>query len=629
MAKKMMDLEPYIDQEYDVEVTAVHDEEQLALALNDMYEEMKTLREPHDWIWRELWEYCLPEREALINWFEQTSYGTDGAKGWVKRIGQRIYDMTAPNALHLLTAGLQGYMVSQQDRWFRLTYPHPEMIDKPGGRRWLQEVERVIYLALARSNFYSQLSPLILDAATNGTASQRMYYDASRQRHVFTTMHPIEVFVAQNHFMEIDTVLRVFKLTRRQAIQHFGKENLSKELVETDSDTDHFLFLHAVFPRGDTDAAMGLRPRSLASVLSIDAPYCSVYKELATGTMNAGNRMMRGGGGGVVGGRNDTGKIISVGGFHEFPFTAWRWDVDTQSTYGTSPCRRLLPGIRQINEFALNLTRAARLASDPPYNVPANMQDRVRITPRGFNYYQDPNYKIEPILAAGGTYPVGRDREEHMSNALNEAFGIPYFLALSRLSAQGESKTATEVIGVESEKAAVLASSMGRMGTDCLAPSLDWVFQQEWRAGNIPPPPQWMQRRDGKWERVGVDYISPLAMAQKRLATIQRPLKLLEVLAPVAAIRPEVMDNIDLDVLVRKMIEDGGMPYEAIRSHADVQKLRELAQQREEARQAIENVEGVSRAARNMGVAADGAGAGAGGANGAAVSTVLPQPVQR
>ena len=610
--------EAFVRREHDIKAS-INDEMRLCEAIDAKYTDMKQERLPWDYLWREIYDYCLPEREFLLNWYEQTSWGADGAKGHIKRIGNRIYDMTAPNALHLLTAGIQGYMVSQQDRWFRLTYPDRRMLDMKGGREWLFEVENALYLSFARSNFYTQLPSLILDAATGGTASQRMTYDDKGMRTVFTTMHPIEVFIAENHFGEVDTVYRVFKMTRRQAIQQFGTENLSDEIKQNTSDSDQHLFLHCVFPRSDNDPEMGLNPRNLGSVLSIDAPFISVYKELARGSLNAGNQMTRGQGS-YGDSRKMRNKVLHVGGFREFPYAVWRWERDTQGRYGSSPCRRLLPAIRQINDFGRFLTRSAQLHSDPPFNIPAEMQGKVRLTPRGFNYTMDPQHKIEPVDGAGGNYPVGVDREERMAAAIQEAFGTPYFMAMTRLSAEGQSKTATEVIEVQSEKAAVLGSAMGRMGIDYLEPVIDFQFQQEMKHNRLPPAPEWMRGR------LQVGYTSPLAQAQKRLATIQGPLRLVQALAPIIAVAPTVVDGVDWDELARLMLEDGGMPPSVIRSREQIKELRDAAAAREAQRQTLENIEGASRAAHNLGIEV---GQVQGGTDAVETEGVLPRAAAR
>ena len=121
----------YIENEFDVGAKAILDEERLCDAINSRYYELRYQRVPWDEIWRELFSYVLPEREFLLHWYENSldAGGQESARNYVKRIGQHIYDSTAPNSLQLLAAGIQGYVVSEQDRWFRFTFPHPDMIE--------------------------------------------------------------------------------------------------------------------------------------------------------------------------------------------------------------------------------------------------------------------------------------------------------------------------------------------------------------------------------------------------------------------------------------------------------------------------------------------------------------------
>ena len=626
-------LEPFEAKEYDISISAVADEMRLAYALESRYLELYYLREPWEELWRELFAYMLPEREFVMHWFENGGLSrTDGAKGYIKRIGQRIHDSTAPNALLLLAAGIQGYVVSQQERWFRLNFPHPAMMDLEGARLWLQETEEVIYDDLNRSNFYGEISPLILDSACSGTASQRFFYDDTQDRAVYTTMHPIEILVDENHLQEVDTVFRVFRLNKRQALQHFGPDKLSARILKTESVTESFTFLHAVFPRGDTDASMGLRPRDLGSVLSTDAPYISVYKELKSGMTAGGVSFARGEDGINFGAEPD--KILSVGGFREFPYAVWRWDKDTLSKYGTGPGRRNLPQVRQLNHFAELLKTSAHLAARPPYNVPSTLQGAPRLTPHGYNYYTDPAAKIEPILNAVGQYPIGKDREEVLQNGLRESFGIDFFLLISNITATGASKTATEVMELQSEKAAVLASVMRRMGPEYLERVLDWNFHQAMKRDRLPPVPDALREYSGtRYGRLKVDYVGPLAQAQKRLATVQGPLRVVQSLVELLTLKPDAIDVLDIDEIVRMIALDGGMQVQTVRSIEEVQRMRQIAAQRAAQQQFLEDQESAATAHRNFAMgdaqAAGAEGQAAGGGVPAHGATVLPMPAAR
>ena len=620
-------MEPFVDNELDVTISAVRHEETLARHLDDTLYELRYERYPWEELWREIFAYVLPEREFLLHWFEQ-NMGTsnrDGAKGYIKRIGLNIHDSTAPNALQLLAAGIQGYVVSEQERWFRFVFPYPEMMEIPGVRVWVQEVENLMYEALARSNFYSQLSPLILDAASCGTATQFFNYDDKSGKAVFSTQFPVQIFIQENARGEVDTVYRIFRLTRRQAIQQFGEERLSRFVLDSKSATESFQFLHAVFPRGDKDHSIGLHDRAEGSILDTDAPWISVYKEIDAGPLNNSTPGSFGTDDGVTRGA-EMDKVISVGGYWEFPYAVWRWDTDPLSVYGLSPSRRMLPQIRQLNFMGELLKSGAQLAVRPPWMIPSQLQGRARLTPHAFNYVSDPKAKIEPILNAVGHYPIGQDREADLRQQLNEAFGVDYFLLMARITAQGQSKTATEVLELQSEKAAVLASVKRRMGSDFLEKVIDWLFRQENKRGRLPTPPRALveaARRKGATS-LKIDYIGPLAQAQRRHGLVHGRLQILQAIAQYFPMKPEMMDAIKWTELTRAVLLEGGFGADMVHSVAEIEQLREIAMKRAAKQQALEDTESMSRSHRNM-------ESGAGGAAGAEAqpATVLPAPPAR
>ena len=611
---------PRTQQDHDVNRAAIRDERLLAEMIDMRFAEMQEERRPYEEIWREIVSYVLPEREYMLKWYEGAPNTTEASRAYVKRIGQNVNDSTPVSSLLLLAAGIQGYVVSEQDRWFRLEFSRPDQIELPGAREWLQEAENAIYMSLSHSNFYSEISPLILDAASVGTATMRSHYDEQHQRSVYATLPPSEVYIAQNDLRVIDTVFRQFSLTRRNAILHFGKENLSRRILESKSYTDKYPFVHAVFPRTAQDVNMGLKPRNLESIAAVDAPYISIYKEYSGGGPYDRSRRPGGGAAAQFRAPDEKDKIVSVGGFREFPYSVWRWDRDSIGVYGTSPCRRMLPQIRDLNHFAGLLKQSAMLHVRPPFMVPSTLQGQARLTPGAYNYFTDPTQRIEAITAPSGDYPVGADREDRLRQQVRETLGVDYFVMISQVTALGQSKTATEIMELQSEKAAVLASVKRNMGPDVLDWVIRWEFKQARERGLIPPAPDALQEEVGRNRELKIHYIGPLAQAQKRLATVQGPLRVMDALLPIFNMYPEGLDNLDLDEFIRELGIDGGLSPGVIRTHAEVQFQREQARARMEQQQQLEDGQAAASAYRNMAM---------GDAQQQSAPTVLPMPPAR
>lgn len=547
----------------------VKDEVQLCKELDHRLTEMQEIRRPYETQWKEIAELVVPEYEFTMNeWLDSSYY--DGPKGSDKEIGMKIYDSTALTSLKTLADGLMGYLVSRSSRWFHLIFQDSRYMEYPGVRQWIYEVEDILYHQLSRSNFYDELHPSIMIGGSMGTSTQFRQYDDQRMQPHFSTRNPVECYVAANHMGEVDTVYRVFRMTRRQAEQMFEADLLSDKIKEDQSGTRSWPFLHAVFPRTDLDSRMGLNDRAMGSSLSIDQPYASIYKELSSSA-----------GGDTDRGTMEADRIISAGGFPENPYTVWRWMTEPMSVYGSSPSRKLMPLIRQLNQWSEMLLLAGEMNVTPPANIPISLGNRAKLYPRGVNYYYNHQEKAE-FMRPMGNYPIGPEREARLAFMIREAYGTDTFLMLKQLAQEtGSPRTAYETAELVSERAAVLGSTMGRLQNDQIEPNVAWLYQQERSRGHIPDPPQSLI--DAGRPPIKLDMDGELARAQK-LIRIRSVMTLIERQMPLWQLAPHTLDGLDFDALSRWINIEGGAPPNMVKTLEQLQEVRQQkAQQAAEA----------------------------------------------
>lgn len=596
----------------------IEDEQKLALELEFNLRELRDHRRPYEEQFKEIAELVVPKYEFVIDqWLTDTEY--DGAKGWDKRQGEKIYDHTAAISLKTLADGLMGYLVPRQSRWFHLIFQHKEIMELPGVRAWVQEVEDLLYDALTRSNFYDELHAAITIAGSFGTVVQYREYDEETMAPHFATRNPVETMIASNFRGQIDTFYRTFRMTKRQAEQMFDPMNLSERIKDSRNPTKLWTFLHAVFPRSDLDVEMGLYERKLGSVLACDAPYASVYKEIAgSGT----------GSGATTGNETATAssvveKVLSVGGYWECPYICWRWETETQSVYGSSPTRDLMPIIRRLQKWGNLLDTNAEMNTVPPTNVPKEMGTQYQMFPRGVNYYTDPMRVVAP-MGPFGTYPIGKDREDDARFMVKEAYGTDTFLLLRQLSREGQGgdRTAYETAELVSERAAILGSAMGRMETDFLTPSVLYTYRQESQRGNLPDPPEALTKLGRP--PMKLDMISMLALAQRQLKH-RAVMQAIQAAAPLAEIPPGgAFDVLDKEGLVQDMLEDAGVPAKRMLTEeqmSEIKAQRAAAAERAEQRENLDTAGSLVRAAGGAEEAMAAAGLGTGQGVAEAVAT--------
>ena len=67
------------------------------------------------------------------------------------KAAQKVINPTAPEALHMLGAGLHGGLSSPARPWFQLQFVDPDMNDFKVYREWLDDCEKVMYAAFKKS----------------------------------------------------------------------------------------------------------------------------------------------------------------------------------------------------------------------------------------------------------------------------------------------------------------------------------------------------------------------------------------------------------------------------------------------------------------------------------------------
>lgn len=171
--------------------------------------------------------------------------------------------------------------------------------------------------------------------------------------------------------------------------------------------------------------------------------------------------------------------------------------------------------------------------------------------------------------------------------------------------------TATEVMQRTEEKMRLMAPAISRQQSEFLDPLIDRVFGILLRKGYFGEIPQQLAGVELK-----VDYVSPVAKAQ-RMTQVMAFQRMMETLAQVAAVKPEILDKIDGDGVVDFMADVYDVSYKTLLTDKQVADLR---QQRADAQAKQVQAEQLNMAADSFNKAGKGAASLAvvnGGKNGA------------
>ena len=489
---------------------------------------------------RRKWESDWKEAATLVNrgriWLEDSD--TSG------KHPEKIFDSTAVEALNIFADGLLGQAISPSAKFFKLKMLKEDANRVPYAQDWLEGAEDAVYSALNASNFYSSIGEFLRDGASIGTAIMLLEDDVETGKITFTTRHPKECYIAENRFGQVDTMFRRFRPTVREVAQTFKENNLPDELKRLDKEKpyERVIIIHAVFPREDI-----VEPGTSKAKKKYASYY--IYEK--------------------------TSEIIAEGGYDSFPYIVWRYMKNTDEVYGRGIATESLPEILRANQMAKTLIAAAELRVNPPMAIPQELKGRENLNPRGRNYYNTMMGRVEPI-EMGSNLPYGWNELQMQQNDIRKRFYADFFLLLETMSQKN--MTATEVMELQAEKAAILGAMTGRLNTECLTPLIDRVFQIERKKGNIPDPPP------GLSGYADIEFLGPLAQAQRRFGIDQgigMTTSLLNTLIDIEAkaAQSNVIDNFDLDELAYQGAQVFGCPQKVIREEPEIKEIRKMKAQ--------------------------------------------------
>jgi hypothetical protein len=489
------------------------------------FEGMRKDRAPYESVWRELADYYLPRKAG------QFSGGTSAGAG-----DERIFDSTPFFALDRMAGWLSGLLTNPNQIWIGVRARDPQRGRDAQVRSALAKIPEVMLRIFRdeQTGFQAAVDELYLDNPLFGTG---VFYVEADPRTVarFTTRPLSETFVAENRHGMVDTVFRDFEFPAADVVAQWPEtcSRQVRELAEREPRTGVGL-LHLVMPREDR------RPGGLGSA---DMPVASVYLEKETKT------------------------ALEETGYHELPFMVPRWAKAVGETYGRGPGLAALSDVRVLNAMARTALLAGEKMADPPLMVPDDdFVGPVQSGPGGLSYYRAGTQdRIEALPVAVDLRAVELMLEQRRGS-IRRIFLVDEFDA-----GQAPTKTAYQVMVEDGRKMTAMAPVLGRFQSEFLGPLIRRVFRLALRQGAIPPLPDGMDIGD-----VEVFYTSPLAQAQRQAAA-RGLAQALELLAPLIGQEDPfgILDNFDMDRTARVVFDVVGVPPEALRSEADVARLRE------------------------------------------------------
>jgi hypothetical protein len=175
--------------------------------------------------------------------------------------------------------------------------------------------------------------------------------------------------------------------------------------------------------------------------------------------------------------------------------------------------------------------------------------------------------------------------EEQRRNSIRNAFYVNQLMMQN-----GPQMTATEVIQRNEEKMRLLGPVLGRLQSELLKPLIDRAFSLILRKNLFPQAPDFLAGQD-----VEIEYVSPLAKAQKS-TELQSIMRGIEILGSLANVAP-VFDHVNMDKLVKHLMDVVGVPQKVLKSSSEVQADRQAAQEQQAQQQQMAQMQQLAETA--------------------------------
>jgi hypothetical protein len=494
--------------------------------------ELTALRQPHEQVWRDCFDWSYPQRGS--GFLSEVINANDAQSRKAK-----ILDSTATDSIKIAAATLVNGTVPANQRWFALDVGN----ESDEERRWLDDTAQFIWENIHNSNFDAEVFDGMIDLNVAGW-SILYCEEAPGGGYHFESWSVGQCKVGTSRTGgRIDTIYREFELSVSQVIATYGLDAVSQKVRDYQAAgklDQKIKLVHAIEPR---------ELYAVEAKLSKNMPFASCHMELE------GDHLLR------------------ESGYHEFPCMVPRWMRLPNSPYATGPMSDALPDVRTLNEVVKWDLMGAETTLAPPLIAEDDgvlNAKNIKLGPRKVIVANSVD-SIKPLIS-GVNVQYAQLTIDRLQSAVRKTL-----MADQLPPADGPVKTAYEwSVRVETLRK-ILGPVFGRMQAEFLQPLVERCFGIMWRANEaagyalVGKPPASLAGRN-----FTVRYLSPLAKAQ-RMEDVESMDRFELSLTNAAAATGDtsLLDVYDFEEAERSRGQLLGVPQKLVRDAKSVAKVRE------------------------------------------------------
>lgn len=500
-----------------------------------------------------------------------------------------MVDTTAITALTRFAAAMESMLTPRGSKWHSLMPNDKTLMRNRQAREWYDDVTDILfrYRYAPKANYASQQHETYMGLGAFGTGAK--FIDAlsghGEKGLRYRAIHLGEIYFYENHQGVIDTALRHFQLTARQAVQWFA-DSIPEQIKIASQDVtraeEKFWFVHAVYPAKESE---GYDPERMDAR---GMPFVSRYVS-------------------VVGKKMLTERDGKEKGYNVFPYPISRYIVAPGEVYGRSPAMMALPSIQTLNEEKKTVLKQGHRVVDPVLLAHDDgVLDGFSLKPGAINF-GGVNADGRELVKALPTGNLALAKE--MMEAERQAINDQFLVSLFQILVETPQMTATEVLERAREKGALLSPTMGRQQSEDLGPTIERELDVLAQLNLLPPMPAIVKQARGEYSPV---YNSPLSRAQ-RAEEASGLMRLVDYLKDYVQITqdPRPLDYINWDEATPALADIQAVPSRWIYDQDAVNKIRGQRQQDQQQQKMIEAAPALAGAAKAV-PALTGGGASAG-----------------
>lgn len=526
--------------------------------------QMFTDRQQWETRWKEIRDFQNPWAGIFDDTLDESSPA--------RRRDLRMMDGTPYLAATTAAAGIMAGLTPPSRPWFRLSLEDKQLADYVPMRRWLDDVQDLLYSAMSKSNFYNAVHSVYLELPFGQAPMSIMPHATMGVTCKPYTIGTYALDVGSDGM--VNTFAYKYKMSLLQLVEKFGlanlPENLQEEYKKDNVSATKYTVCWLIEPNDD---------RVPFQLGAKNMEYRSIYW--------------------VEGSSSD--EILYAGGFRKFPIPVARWHVLGLMPYGIGPGWFAEGDAKMLQVQYGDISDGVSLSVRPPVKATeASLAYGVNMIPGGVTVVEDakaagvdPLYQVQLNIRDASTFAA------ETRQRIEKYYGADLFRMFDMMD-KGQ-MTAREVIERSQEKLQILGPVVERMQYEFLSPIVERYFDILSQAGALPPLPPDLPEAAG--QEIKLEYTSPLAQAQKMsgLTAIEQGVSFV---ATIAQISPDTVKKVDWMEAADRYLDMLGVPASMIRPDdvvkEEVAAEQQQAQQMQQQQMLLDAAQPVSQAVKNV-----------------------------